>query len=409
MKKFSFMSLMAAALVSLSASATDYQLIGGFNGWATTDESSKFTDKGDGTYVLEYKGTVTTDFKIKSWEKEWNNAEIYGAPTADAVLKVGESFTLLNGTASQNINTEGGLSLTNPKFTFNPTALTLLVEAGTAEAVITYDIWGNFDGGTAWSGVALTETDGVWSASNVEFKAGAQFGIRELADGAQKTWIAATSAMTVTETTTVDMQVNGTNLKINAGTYDFSFNPAELKLAITKVNGGGGDEPDPTPEYKDLYLVGAQFGWDFASTEAYKFERNENVYTITVDAGMVGGATEKNWKIWDGTWNYNFGCGAEQPVAAVEYDTWFDGGNFTFTTEPNVKTTITLTLVKGSDVKDSSIPSKLLIDVPSAVENIEAVEEGDVRFFNLQGVEVSEPANGVFVRVANGKATKVVK
>lgn len=401
------MSLMAAALVSLSASATDYQLIGGFNSWNTTDESSKFTDKGDGTYVLEYKGTVTTGFKIKSWEQKWNDAENYGAPTADAVLKVGESFTLLNGTAGQNINTEGGLSLTNPKFTFNPTALTLLVEAGTAEAVITYDIWGNFDGGTDWSGVALTETDGVWSASNVEFKAGAQFGIRELADGAQKTWIAATSAMTVTETTTVDMQVNGTKLKINAGTYDFSFNPTELKLAITKVNGGGGDEPDPTPtpEYKDLYLVGAQFGWSFEESEVYKFERNENVYTITVNAGMTG----EKWKIWDGTWDYNFGCGAEQPVAGVEYDTWFDGGNFTFTTEPNVKTVITFTYVKGSDVKEDGIPSKLLIDVPNSVENIEAVEEGDVRFFNLQGVEVSEPANGVFVRVANGKATKVVK
>lgn len=404
------MSLMAAALVSFSASATDFQLIGGFNSWNTLDETSKFTDKGDGTYVLEYKGIVASGFKIKSWGKEWDDTENYGAPTADAVLKVGESLTLLNGQGSKNINTEGGVSLTNPKFTFNPTALTLLVEAGTAEAVISYDIWGNLDGGEYWASTKLTETDGVWSASNVEVKEGANFGIRELSDGSQSNWFAATSAVTISETTTVDMKVDGTNLKIEAGTYDFSFNPSELKLAITKVSGGGGDEPIiPDPEYKDLYLVGAQFGWDFASTEAYKFERNENVYTITVDAGMVGGATEKNWKIWDGTWDYNFGCGEEQPVAGVEYETWFDGGDFTFSTEPNVKTTITFTLVKGSDEKNSSIPSKLLIDVPNSVENIEAVEEGTVRYFNLQGVEVSEPANGVFVRVANGKATKVVK
>lgn len=401
---------MAAALVSFSASATDFQLIGGFNSWNTLDETSKFTDKGDGTYVLEYKGIVASGFKIKSWGKEWDDTENYGAPTADAVLKVGESLTLLNGQGSKNINTEGGVSLTNPKFTFNPTALTLLVEAGTAEAVISYDIWGNLDGGEVWASTKLTETDGVWSASNVEVKEGANFGIRKLSDGSQSNWFAATSAVTISETTTVDMKVDGTNLKIEAGTYDFSFNPSELKLAITKVSGGGGDEPIiPDPEYKDLYLVGAQFGWDFASTEAYKFERNENVYTITVDAGMVGGATEKNWKIWDGTWDYNFGCGEEQPVAGVEYETWFDGGNFTFSTEPNVKTTITFTLVKGSDEKNSSIPSKLLIDVPNSVENIEAVEEGTVRYFNLQGVEVSEPANGVFVRVANGKATKVVK
>lgn len=409
------MSLMAAALVSLSASATDYQLIGGFNSWNTLDETSKFTDNGDGTYVLEYNGIVASGFKIKSWGKEWDDTENYGAPSVQALLKVGESFTLLNGQGSKDINTEGGVSLNNPKITFNPSALTLLVEAGTSEAVISYDIWGNLDGGKDWASTKLTETDGVWSASNVEVKDGANFGIRELSDGSQSNWIAATSAVTISETTTVDMQVNGTNLKINAGTYDFSFNPTELKLTVTKQNGGGDEPIIPDPEYKDLYLVGAQFGWDFASTEAYKFERNENVYTITVDAGMVGamntvtGTYDKQWKIWDGTWDYNFGCGAEQPVAGVEYDTFFDGGDFLFTTEPNVKTVITFTYVKGSEVKKDGIPSKLLIDVPNAVENIEAVEEGAVRYFNLQGVEVSEPANGVFVRVANGKATKVVK
>lgn len=38
-----------------------------------------------------------------------------------------------------------------------------------------------------------------------------------------------------------------------------------------------------------------------------------------------------------------------------------------------------------------------------------SVEAGAARYFNLQGVEVSAPENGVFVKVSNGKATKVVK
>lgn len=33
--------------------------------------------------------------------------------------------------------------------------------------------------------------------------------------------------------------------------------------------------------------------------------------------------------------------------------------------------------------------------------------EGAVRYFNLQGVEVKNPANGIFIRVANGKTSKV--
>ncbi len=43
----------------------------------------------------------------------------------------------------------------------------------------------------------------------------------------------------------------------------------------------------------------------------------------------------------------------------------------------------------------------------SAVSEIE--ENGtDVRYFNLQGVEVTNPENGVFVKMSNGKASKVI-
>lgn len=46
-------------------------------------------------------------------------------------------------------------------------------------------------------------------------------------------------------------------------------------------------------------------------------------------------------------------------------------------------------------------------DNPNAVENIEAAD-ADAIYYNLQGVQVANPANGVFVKVANGKAVKVV-
>lgn len=45
------------------------------------------------------------------------------------------------------------------------------------------------------------------------------------------------------------------------------------------------------------------------------------------------------------------------------------------------------------------------------VENPEAVEseDGDARYFNLQGLEVKNPGEGIYIRVANGKATKILK
>lgn len=50
----------------------------------------------------------------------------------------------------------------------------------------------------------------------------------------------------------------------------------------------------------------------------------------------------------------------------------------------------------------------LLLDGKVAVDAIE-VEEGEAQYFNLQGVRVAKPENGIFVRVLNGKAAKVVK
>ena len=44
---------------------------------------------------------------------------------------------------------------------------------------------------------------------------------------------------------------------------------------------------------------------------------------------------------------------------------------------------------------------------PSAIEEV-GVEAGDVEYYNLQGVKVNNPENGVFIKKQGGKATKVV-
>lgn len=42
------------------------------------------------------------------------------------------------------------------------------------------------------------------------------------------------------------------------------------------------------------------------------------------------------------------------------------------------------------------------------VESIEAAENGNVKFYNFQGVEVSNPAPGMYIKVVDNKATKVI-
>ena len=53
--------------------------------------------------------------------------------------------------------------------------------------------------------------------------------------------------------------------------------------------------------------------------------------------------------------------------------------------------------------------NKIMLDISTGVAEIEATEAGEVRWFDMQGREVKgQPAAGVYVRVANGKAAKVV-
>lgn len=47
-------------------------------------------------------------------------------------------------------------------------------------------------------------------------------------------------------------------------------------------------------------------------------------------------------------------------------------------------------------------------EIPSGIADIEAEENGVVEYFNLQGVRVDEPANGLYIRRAGNKVEKVI-
>ena len=76
----------------------------------------------------------------------------------------------------------------------------------------------------------------------------------------------------------------------------------------------------------------------------------------------------------------------------------------------------TLTLTAQGDnysvyaMKDGvkSVAKTIVADAATSIAGIEA-ENGEAVYFNLQGVRVQNPENGVFIRVQNGKAVKIVK
>lgn len=49
-----------------------------------------------------------------------------------------------------------------------------------------------------------------------------------------------------------------------------------------------------------------------------------------------------------------------------------------------------------------------VLNIPTSVEAIDGDTEGEAVYYNLQGVKVANPEHGIFVKVAGGKASKVV-
>ena len=63
-------------------------------------------------------------------------------------------------------------------------------------------------------------------------------------------------------------------------------------------------------------------------------------------------------------------------------------------------------IAKDTKTGLESEPKTVSISTTTGIAAIEA-ENGTAEYFTLQGVRVAEPTNGIYIRVANGKATKV--
>lgn len=72
MRKISLLALLASLFCCLGVHATEYYIIGGFNGWATADPNCQFSATStDGVYELNYSGTLTSGFKVN--DGTWTN------------------------------------------------------------------------------------------------------------------------------------------------------------------------------------------------------------------------------------------------------------------------------------------------------------------------------------------------
>ncbi|MEZ3519653.1 MAG: hypothetical protein K1V75_06920 [Muribaculaceae bacterium] len=162
----------------------------------------------------------------------------------------------------------------------------------------------------------------------------------------------------------------------------------------------------PAPDGIKLYLRGDMNSWD--NIEGWEFEQlSDNVFRFVFGEGQAIAAGE-TFKIADGGWaKYNFGAG-EDAMLLLEVDTEiFNGSNTNMTLEEECNGVCWFTF-DGNWVAFSNDPDFVPEFAGNVGVNSVAASNGEAQYFNLQGVRVANPENGIFIVVKDGKSYKTV-
>lgn len=168
--------------------------------------------------------------------------------------------------------------------------------------------------------------------------------------------------------------------------------------------------PEPPKEAPVIYVRGTVNSWtgDLETLAPWKFtlvSENDETYTYYFDCKDNTTITPADeFKIADANWNtVNYGAGGEAEFN--EEMVWNHNDNNTTVAEDY---TGTIEFVLSKIAKEPALVT-FHTEFLSGINNI-AVDNANapVQYFNLQGVEVANPENGIYIRRQGNKATKVL-
>lgn len=262
-----------------------------------------------------------------------------------------------------------------------------------------------FTGDTNWTDKKMTLTDGKFVLADQTIYSGS-FGIMVIDPSIelggevttqQVLWLAALGEsfkeVEIGETCYLSSE-NAVNFHIYGGTYTFTFDPDAMTMVVT-----GTQTVFPTEGFEGwtVTLAGSMNGWQ-NSTDTVDVDDDGKAVLKSedIDAGasfkfiLKKGETGSTWYSIANTFELNKaleladGGDITIPGASKAKEYTF---NFDFSAEP-----YTVTVTEG---------------VATGISEI-ALDAEDTVFFNLQGVKVEKPENGLYIVVHNGKSQKVM-
>lgn len=202
--------------------------------------------------------------------------------------------------------------------------------------------------------------------------------------------------------------------------FDFGTNPANTTIEITNIKliKNAVDEPEPATTPEQLYLNGAIVGWvEPSETNADKFadyilaetEKGSGIYTGEFEFEAKENNSFRFYSKLDGWDNSSIGASQDDKQNPFTFtDNVYEGeifiggkGNWQLPDDFAGKVKMTVNL----NEKNIKLEAETKQD---SIEAIEA-ENAEAVYYNLQGVRVANPENGIFIKVAGNKVEKVIR
>ncbi|MDE7462385.1 MAG: starch-binding protein [Muribaculaceae bacterium] len=170
---------------------------------------------------------------------------------------------------------------------------------------------------------------------------------------------------------------------------------SDIAFEVTATSAAKIETPkNPELQYVALYTLN-KTDWDALYVYAYNPDKAPELF-----GGWPGKALTETVTINGVVYNT-----VEVPVTDKEYVLIWNDNNGT-----QVEVEAAVWTPNADAAFEVNSTDAFAIDVPvtSGVAEIESAEEGEAIYFNLQGVKVANPENGLYIKVLNGKSTKVV-
>lgn len=380
----------------LVISFPDLYVTGSFCGWTTPGDNAEYLAKhtDDGIYTVTFdlgEAAVQKEFKLagRGWSNEIAGGVEITADAAATVTRGGSNLkTNLSGiqTLTFNINTM--------KMTFGDPSL-----VNDATVVRKWAVVGAYSD-PSWNFEASTVLEGEGDVLACEITdLTSDFKIVDIQNNNWDTQYGSSTPLVVGQSLELTGKEGGnepSNIRF-ANNVQVAKN-AKVTLTVSTMTLLV-ESADLVVALPELYATGSFCGWTAPGDNADLLAKHteEGIYSVTID---LGDAEKTEFKLAGQGWTNEIAGGVEVTAAAAA-DVTLGGANL-FTT-----LTGSQTLTFNINTMKMTFGDPALVSGNSMVNEIETAS-AVVEYYNINGVRVSNPANGLYLVKQGNKVSKMV-